>query len=409
MITYLKVDGFKSLSNFEIKFQKGLNVLIGPNGAGKTNICQALSLISSASTNSISDYILSIGGLESTFTISKEYNTQIGKGLSILSKGEIVDKIDNKPYELKYEYSFSLLLKDKNLIINTENFKLYRLSPKNRYKLILETLLKNGFLIIKIRDVELIGPVASKELISKTRTLKIKIPDHYTESAIPILNSLFYFGHKVSNDLSYSKAWNIDPYIAKKTSDILEPSTMLFDGRRLANAVHEIFENDNKLSSDLTDLLKKVIPRFVKIIPETLSSGLTKSFSIIDENGLRIPIHSLSDGTIKLLALLIGIHTHGKSSTIIEEPENYLHPWASQTLIEYFRDYFENNICIITTHSETILNSILPKEIIVVTNVGGKTRINRLQNDKKLKEAIEMSGFGCGYHYVAGSLGGKPQ
>jgi DNA repair exonuclease SbcCD ATPase subunit len=40
MIEKLKVDGFKSLKNFEIEFQKGINVIIGPNGVGK--ICMWL-------------------------------------------------------------------------------------------------------------------------------------------------------------------------------------------------------------------------------------------------------------------------------------------------------------------------------------------------------------------------------
>ena len=38
MITKIKVDGFKSLKNFELELHEGLNILVGPNGSGKTNI-----------------------------------------------------------------------------------------------------------------------------------------------------------------------------------------------------------------------------------------------------------------------------------------------------------------------------------------------------------------------------------
>ncbi len=38
MITRIYVDGFKTLSGFELSFQPGLNILVGPNGSGKTNI-----------------------------------------------------------------------------------------------------------------------------------------------------------------------------------------------------------------------------------------------------------------------------------------------------------------------------------------------------------------------------------
>jgi predicted ATPase len=38
VITSIKVDGFKTLSQFELTLNPGLNVLVGPNGSGKTNI-----------------------------------------------------------------------------------------------------------------------------------------------------------------------------------------------------------------------------------------------------------------------------------------------------------------------------------------------------------------------------------
>jgi len=38
MITQIEVDGYKSLSNFKMTLNPGLNVLVGPNGTGKTNI-----------------------------------------------------------------------------------------------------------------------------------------------------------------------------------------------------------------------------------------------------------------------------------------------------------------------------------------------------------------------------------
>jgi recombinational DNA repair ATPase RecF len=38
MITKIQVNGFKSLSGFELKLKPGLNILVGPNGSGKTNI-----------------------------------------------------------------------------------------------------------------------------------------------------------------------------------------------------------------------------------------------------------------------------------------------------------------------------------------------------------------------------------
>ena len=69
MIEKLKIDGFKSLRNFEIQFQKGINVIVGPNGVGKTNICQALTILSSLTNNTLNEAFTQFGGVRSTFNL----------------------------------------------------------------------------------------------------------------------------------------------------------------------------------------------------------------------------------------------------------------------------------------------------------------------------------------------------
>ncbi len=407
MITHVAVNGFKSLCEFQLDFNKGLNILIGPNGAGKSNICQALGLISSAAAGKFRNYLLSVGGVESAFTILCNNESQQKNQIFLLCRGETSGNWENKRFRLQYEYSFKIVFKEK-LILEAENLRLYRFSKKKRFKTILRSSRESdGTLTIKIEDRKLIGPVASKDLIDKVRTLQFSTRELNFETSLPLLSSLFYFVHKVQEDLGYSNAWNIDPHLAKKPSDVLESSNMLSDGRRLSNAVHEIVSHNEEATENLNELLSRVIPRYHKLLPETHES--TKSFAVLTKDKRKIPAKGLSDGTVKLLALLIGIYSHEQSAIIIEEPENYLHPWASQMLIEYFRDYFHDKVCVVTTHSETILNTVRPSEIIVVTEESGITSAGRISDDIKLEEAIQTSGFGCGYHYVSGSLGGTPK
>jgi predicted ATPase len=46
MLTYIHVDGFRSLSDFEIEIRPSLNILIGPNGGGKSNIISFFQFLS---------------------------------------------------------------------------------------------------------------------------------------------------------------------------------------------------------------------------------------------------------------------------------------------------------------------------------------------------------------------------
>lgn len=411
MITELEVDGFKSLQDFQVSFHRGLNVLIGSNGAGKTNVCQALGLIASVADGRLLDYILSLGGTASIFTIypSSPQKDQNTKKLFISCFGETTGTYKQKRLALKYKYSFGLILSEESVIIHQESLRIRRLSSKKRFKTILtaERQKDGNLLKFNICDTELIGPAQLNLKSTGSQSFAFDITGESLSGYIYILSTLIYACYLVLKDLRFSRAWNIDPHLAKRPTDFLEYPNMLSDGRGLPNALHELISTSDNRIDDLKLLLKRILPRYKDIHPVSFET-MMRSFSIINSDDIDCPAHSISDGTIKLIALLVGIFSQQSNTSIIEEPENYLHPWACQSLIEYLRDYFTNSVCLLTTHSETVLNLIAPKEIIIVENQTGKTKAFRLSNKKDLQKAISVSGFGCGYHYLAGNIGGTP-
>ena len=70
MITYIKIDGFKTFKNFEMYFSP-FTVIVGVNAAGKSNLFDALALLSElASGNSIQKVLSSQRGeLRELFTL----------------------------------------------------------------------------------------------------------------------------------------------------------------------------------------------------------------------------------------------------------------------------------------------------------------------------------------------------
>jgi predicted ATPase len=68
MITKIEVDGFKSLSGFELNLNSGLNILVGPNGSGKTNIVLFFEFLSKLTTNQVGNAVSSVGGADQTNT-----------------------------------------------------------------------------------------------------------------------------------------------------------------------------------------------------------------------------------------------------------------------------------------------------------------------------------------------------
>jgi predicted ATPase len=411
MITHIEITGFKSLVNFKTSFHKGLNVLIGPNGSGKTNICQAIGLISSLAENRLSEYILSIGGAHAAFTMKKEGIKQDEtRSISVKCSG-ITSGITSGDQEhlVKYQYSSEIILTD-HIKIQNEILSLSYLNQKNRYKKFISAEQDiEGVAKIIIHDNTFIDNKVFPFFRKGTKTYFFNIEKVAHGSSLQLLSRIMYWFYIVEKDLTGSKVYNIDPHLAKNPTDILESSIMQNNGSRMASTIYEMSKRSSDNLSEINRFISKISPNFKRIIPTIDSKGLNKSFSVEDNNGIKCTAMSLSDGTVKTIALLISILENTQGTSIIEEPENYLHPWACQSLIEYLRDHFSEKVCILTTHSETILNMIHPKEVLICNNSKSFTTVSRLTNSKSVEDAIKLSGFGCGYHYVSGALGGTPQ
>lgn len=405
MIEKLKIDGFKSLKNFEIQFQKGLNVIVGPNGVGKTNICQALTILSSLTNNTLNEAFTEYGGVRSTFNLV-DCNPE-DKKITIEAIGKTVGKFKDENYDLKYIYSIELGLSDE-LVVNNEKLEIKRKTPKGLYKRVLTIVQDKKFITAKILDNDLIGDFSVLKKGEKHFKIELTESDDFRRSFLVLMSKIFFVCHIVTGEFFKIKSLNIDPHIARLACDITEPKEMLGNGRYLANTLNLLTKKGEDLA-EINSILEQLLPNFKEIKPEISDISLKRFFSLHDNKGHSFTSNSLSDGTVKLLALLVGIVSQKEKTTIIEEPENYLHPYANRLLINYLRDTYENGICILTSHSETILNLIQPEELIICELVGSFTTCKRLENVEKVKEVIEASGFGCGYHYISGNLGGVPQ
>ncbi|PRY10122.1 putative ATPase [Pontibacter ummariensis] len=403
MIENFKVDGFKSLKNFEISFTKGINVLVGPNGVGKTNICQALSLLSSLSSSTLYEAFTQYGGVGSTFNA---VNTDEERSIKLEARGRVKGKLGDDQYDLKYIYSINLSVGEE-LFITEEKVEISRKGPKKAYRKVLRIIQKDNEIDAKVLSKDLLGDFKIIKKGQKTLTIELGEERENNESFLPLMSKLFFVCHLVSSDFNKIKSINIDPNIARLSCDITEPNEMLGNGRYLANTLHFMNKRSEYLS-EINLLLEQILPNYQQISPEISDISYKRYFALKDSYGNKFPSNTLSDGTVKILALLVGVVKQKQNTTIIEEPENYLHPYANTLLINYLRDTFNDGICILTSHSETILNLLNPEELIICELKEAFTNCRRLDNIEEIKEVIADSGFGCGYHYIAGNLGGVP-
>jgi hypothetical protein len=118
----------------------------------------------------------------------------------------------------------------------------------------------------------------------------------------------------------------------------------------------------------------------------------------------------VSDGTVKWLCLLVSLFVPFSLVYLLEEPENFLHPWMQQRLIAIMREQAKGNgtIFFVSSHSATILNGAHPEEILVVTNGPSGTELNAIEDLEEVRDVLRKSDFHLGDLWVSGTIGGVP-
>jgi predicted ATPase len=118
----------------------------------------------------------------------------------------------------------------------------------------------------------------------------------------------------------------------------------------------------------------------------------------------------VSDGTLKWLAILAALSTQQATVFVLEEPENFLHPWMQHALLRLARSQAlsRGGAFIITTHSTSLLSACQPTEVITVESFGGNTRVRRLRSLREVQRLMTTAAMSLGDLWVDGSLGAVP-
>ena len=159
---------------------------------------------------------------------------------------------------------------------------------------------------------------------------------------------------------------------------------LLLDGRRLREA-SQPFQVVGGLSADgsnlpwmVLQLIEKHEDRFrawldhVRVVlPELKGVGVVERE---DDNrghlmlaygaGIEVPSWSVSEGTLRLLALTLVAYLPDEGAVyLIEEPENGIHPLAIEAVYQSLSSAYDSHV-FVTTHSPTLLGCASPREVL---------------------------------------------
>ncbi|MBS1522431.1 MAG: AAA family ATPase [Bacteroidetes bacterium] len=446
MITKIEVDGFKSLSQFELKLNPGLNILVGPNGAGKTNIILFFEFLSKIVRNPVAHAVSSVGGAGSIF--KKIGNAEYQDTISFKIHGSLQE---SKTNFLVYEFSAvikSSFEKD-DIYFDKQEVKVRtatkfwndpdEIKGKTTWDFHLEygyPTDKNGVVIHninkkKFRPRHFFNPSDTERSFEKSFREFIYKNDPSTQLMVLALYPVIEHTHIIINDILGGESFNIVPSKVKEQEDAAKPPGIKKDGSGLSTTLYALKKSKPVPQSDLIiffyiernqkeydpKTLNKIIS-YLKLANKTVidldvendpfdNKLIVKIFIKTGDYNAVLPLSSMSDGTIKWLTLITAILT-SKTIFSIEEPENFLHPWMQAEIANIMREHIESRgnqaFVIMTTHSESLLNHSNAHEIVLIDLIEGRTRARKIPYIELLQTEMEKTGIGLGNFYFANSF-----
>jgi hypothetical protein len=219
--------------------------------------------------------------------------------------------------------------------------------------------------------------------------------------ALPFVGGVPGFDH-VFQALRQMRSYAIVPDLLREPQDPDEGFVLHADGRNASSVWQELSSPEK---NELVAMLGHAVPGIRDV--KTLRYGRKRGFEFLQAVGgskrISFEGHQMSDGTLRLFGIILGLLQPRSSSVIaIEEPEASLHVAAIEALIELVRSRVGPGEIILTTHSPDLIDFISPKELRLVRRHKGNTVVSEVSKHSKRMVREEL--FTLGELHRSGGL-----
>jgi len=407
MLTEIEIEGFKSFGSAPLKVPlSALNFVVGANASGKTNFITALHFLQNALRQDVEFAVMDLGGATEVRN-KRERQRRVEKPLRIrvhLNTQASFQREGPADEVAITEFDYTLVVdlrKEPSPHIVEERLRacLHHKDIGSDYELVRDE-----------KQVRITDPFPLPGKGEQT----FEIPTQ--EFARPAVN-VGFFSVPALIFKSTVQSWsfyNISPQVARQPFKEVPDATLGTHGENLAVVLHALEKGGKANGKDaIVAALRGAVPGLTNL--DTVRDGLEGKWALrVQEEGIRGPIHpaSISDGTIRLIALLVVATLGAKKGGLvaIEEPENGLHPHLSEHLVRIFRDKSQHLQLIVSTHNPAFLDHLAPEEVLLCGKIDGFTRIRRVSELAEIKKFQKH--FTLGELWVQGTfdrlIEGKP-
>jgi predicted ATPase len=355
-IRQIQIRNYKSIDRAVVDLEP-FTVLVGPNGAGKTNFIDALAFVQECLAISIPAACERHGSIRTRNQSPVEVTT-VGIRLLLELSSEITA-----------DYSFE---------IQTELFT--NELVRERCTILAGTASTVGFEVARgqfIREIPGIRPKLSSDRLAL-----------FAASALDEYRPIYDF-------LTSMRFYSIEPAQLRKLQPQDSGEVLKAEGGNAASVLHNLHQLSETTGDERYQRLCKLLARLVPGIRSVkAATGMLEGLIIFEQdtgNGNRslFDPFSMSDGTLRILGLLLALYQPQPPSVLlIEEPEATIHPAAVELVTQILLDAAQERQVLITTHSPDILDfkGLSDEQIRVVSMEHGHTVVTPLA--KASRQAI---------------------
>jgi predicted ATPase len=361
-VRQVQIRNYKSIGQATVDLGN-LTILVGANGAGKSNFLDALAFVSDCLSDSIELAFKNRGGLAAVRRRSGGHPTHIGVRLVVdLSPNSVAD------------YSFEIAAeRGEHFSVARERCQVSELmGPSHRFEV------ERGEFTSPIEGIR---PTVAADRLAL-----------FAASATPQFRPVYDF-------LTGMRFYSIVPSELRKLQPPDAGDVLRSDGANAAAVLR-------RLKTDAPDRYER-IGRLLAAAVEGIESadhkavGQWETIEFRQDVGQKHPwtfeALNVSDGTLRLLGLLIAVYQPGRATLLgIEEPEATVHPAVAEQILEVLMDASRFRQVLITTHSPDLIDfrEVGDDQLRVVTNPQNTTIIATLAETSRraVREQLYTTG-----------------
>ena len=443
MITRIQVMNYKSLRCIDIPMSR-FHVLVGPNASGKSAFLDVLSFLHDFISEDL-DFAVE-KRTENFYDLVWGQSDKSGH-FEMAIEAEIPTNIINltkfNNYVIRYELSIGMkCVEDESEIFEEKLF--FRNKKTNKNKDNIHTIItknheisepylikinkdstNNNFTnvvyhekfanyVLKQENISYtdkgiigsVGPRSSNEARGPSGSYmtpsKSKISGLNVLSDDKLMPYFFWFKSILLNEIQlyYHENSKLKSNSKPGASNDLEK-----DGSNLSKVIRKFEASNPDIFNQWICHLKTALPDLESMHTYHNSKDGSLVLKIKYSNNIKLPARSISDGTLRLLALTLPAYLPDNQGVyMFEEPENGIHPQAIETVIDSLKSFYKGQV-FITTHSPLILSLVKPEEILCFWNDSEKgTRITTGDKHPVFQEWEKNKDTSLGVLFASGIL-----